>query len=75
MGLVPLLIESQVDDRERNMIGESPMKLGGRDVRFFCYDKHAMRGKWKKREENEKNTMVRCRNSNKEVNRANVGPT
>lgn len=34
VGLVPLLIESHVDERDRNVIGESPMKLGGRDVRF-----------------------------------------
>lgn len=34
VGLVPLLIESHVDERERNVIGESPKKLGGLDVRF-----------------------------------------
>lgn len=36
VGLVPLLSESHVDDRDLNMIGESPMKLGGRDVRFYA---------------------------------------
>lgn len=45
VGLVPLLIESHVDERERNVIGESPMKLGGRDVRRFCGCK-----KWEKKE-------------------------
>lgn len=44
VGLVPLLIESQVDERERNVIGESPMKLGGRDVRF-CGQINAWGGK------------------------------
>jgi hypothetical protein len=37
VGLVPLLIESHVDERDLNVIGESPMKLGGRDVRFFVW--------------------------------------
>jgi hypothetical protein len=38
VGLVPLLSESQVDDLERNVIGESPIKLGGLDVRFYSID-------------------------------------
>jgi hypothetical protein len=37
VGLVPLLSESHVEERERNVIGESPMKLGGRDVRFYRF--------------------------------------
>ena len=45
VGLVPLLIESHVDERERNVIGESPIKLGGRDVRFFMFLISAKMGK------------------------------
>lgn len=35
VGLALLLSESQVDDLDLSVIGESPMKLGGLDVRFF----------------------------------------
>lgn len=37
VGLALLFSESQVDDLDRSVIGESPMKLGGRDVRFCSH--------------------------------------
>ena len=41
VGLVPLLVkESHVDERDLNVIGESPIKLGGRErLYIFIYNK------------------------------------
>lgn len=35
VGLVPLLKESHVDERDLKVIGESPKKLGGRDLLYI----------------------------------------
>jgi len=57
---MPLLMESHVDERERNVTGESPMKLGGRDVRLWMCEGKIQESK--KRERGSKKTDKNCIN-------------
>lgn len=73
VGLVrQVLIESHVDERERSVIGESPMKLGGRDVRFWAFS--LIMCEWEKeitrkkeREKNRSRAGRRCKKDGKKL--------